>query len=890
MAEIDFTAFYEAAHGHSPFPWQVRLARLAVSGEWPTAISIPTGCGKTSVIDAAVYALAQQAGKPRRAAPMRIFFVVDRRLVVDDVHAHAERLAKAIEENENLRVVREQLLRFKGAVPLAVAVLRGGMYRNNTWADAPNQPLVCVSTVDQIGSRLLFRGYGVNDRQRPVHAGLIGNDSLLIVDEAHLSQPFLDTLAWVQRYQSDGWREETPIPGLKAVRMSATIGGGFQLESTDLGDERLRRRLDASKTAELKQVTDLAKAAAEEANRLSSEGPEVVGVVLNTVGAARACFSLLSGEKILLTGRVRPSDRDKLLQKYQGRIKAGRAAGAGKLFVVATQTVEVGADLDFDALVTEAAPMDALRQRFGRLDRLGRRGQSNAVILKPKKQLDWVYGDATERAWVWLTAQGATVDFGIRALPEWPEDASTERSRGPVVLPAYVDAWAQTNPTPAWDPDVAPFLHGAQAQPADVQLVWRADLDSDDDPRLWAAVIEAAPPLSTEALAISLRAAKGWLAGKVEPIADVEGAGAASEEESRRGTRKFLVWRGPEEKPATLLRSIRPGDTIIVASDEGGCDEYGWNPDSTVPVRDIGDECANQRAHLGGGRFRLRIHPKVLFPAHDQREKRDELSTLLNRLADGDDDALGAMESLIGETGARYQWNRARTYGAGNAVLIEAPRRAMKSVADSEEPDALDEPSLTKRMSLEDHTNGVVEKAETFAAACGLGDVVAAAIKAAAGRHDLGKADHRFQMLLGNWCDPPAAKGDGCSLAEHRRRGRDSGYPQGARHEFASAALAVERGDWLPGCDSALAQFLIGTHHGFGRPIPPVWKDESVIEAVVDGRRVRVSNVARFGRIDSGWVDLYWRMTRRYGWWGLAYLEAVVRRADCVRSREEENQ
>ena len=58
--------------------------------------------------------------------------------------------------------------------------------------------------------------------------------------------------------------------------------------------------------------------------------------------------------------------------------------------------MEVGADFSFDALVTELAPFDTLRQRFGRLDRLGFRGQSRAVIVhnKDADKDDPVYGTA----------------------------------------------------------------------------------------------------------------------------------------------------------------------------------------------------------------------------------------------------------------------------------------------------------------------------------------------------------------------------------------------------------------------------------------------------------------------------------------------------------------
>jgi len=68
--------------------------------------------------------------------------------------------------------------------------------------------IIC-STVDQIGSRLLFRGYGRSQNVWPIHAGLAANDSLLILDEAHCSVPFHQTLEAVRRYRT--WATD-PLP------------------------------------------------------------------------------------------------------------------------------------------------------------------------------------------------------------------------------------------------------------------------------------------------------------------------------------------------------------------------------------------------------------------------------------------------------------------------------------------------------------------------------------------------------------------------------------------------------------------------------------------------------------------------------------------------------
>jgi len=860
---ISFAEFYQAIHRYPPFPWQERLAARAAAGNWPEKISVPTGCGKTSVIDAAVYALAVQAEPTGRTAAMRVFFVVDRRLVVDDVYAHARDLAKKIEEQKGWAF--EQLKRYGGSNALDVVVLRGGMYRNNNWVDAPNQPTLCVSTVDQVGSRLLFRGYGVSEERRPIDAGLVGNDSLIILDEAHLSQPFSETVQAVRRYQGDGWRKVTAPQSLQFVEMSATLGGDFRLEEDDFANETLRRRLDAKKIAELKEVPDVPDAAVEEARRMRKDGAKLVGIVLNTVAAARAAFDQLEGGKVLLTGRIRPNDRDRLLDAYLERMKAGRDRSPVEgLFVVATQTVEVGADLDFDALVTQAAPLDSLRQRFGRLDRLGELQSTKAVIVKSKrpKDIDPVYGEDVDRTWKWLMRRGPAVDFGVKAMADAPTDLNRAQELAPLMFPAHVDCWAQTNPAPAADADVAPFLHGPDAtEPPDVQIVWRADLP--EDVERWPDILKAVPPISTEALPLPMRAAVRWLGSEKTTVSDQEGT-AGDDEEATVPKRAHWIWRGPDQPRAMR---IRPGDTIVVRSAEGGCDEFGWKPESDEPVKDIGDLCANIRADAGGGKYRLRVHPQVW--EYGDGETAEDLQELLKRAERDDGDAIEELQQIVVRERRELKGSRPKNYGVKGAVLFE---KRVKKERLTDESDEGDESSISESFEgpvwLDEHMSRVAKKARLFLDRCGLnGDTVAAVVRAAE-LHDLGKRDQRFQFKLGN-TKPGVfvAKGDG-------RRRRDAEYPPGARHEFDSVARAA--GETLDHCDRDLVLYLIGTHHGYGRPFVPVWSDEENPAA------------AKMARIDSGWTERFWAMNRKYGWWGVAYLEAMVRKADWLVSAEEE--
>ena len=122
----DFARFFQDVHGCEPFPWQQRLAELVLGGTgWPSVVDLPTGTGKTALLDIAVFALA---AKPTEA-PRRIVFVIDRRIVVDQVCERAEKILGRIQEGDTrvLGQVRRRIEELGGGKPLGVAALRGGI-------------------------------------------------------------------------------------------------------------------------------------------------------------------------------------------------------------------------------------------------------------------------------------------------------------------------------------------------------------------------------------------------------------------------------------------------------------------------------------------------------------------------------------------------------------------------------------------------------------------------------------------------------------------------------------------------------------------------------------------------------------------------------------------
>ncbi|HLA76494.1 MAG TPA: type I-U CRISPR-associated helicase/endonuclease Cas3, partial [Vicinamibacteria bacterium] len=205
MTFDDFDSNFQLLTGHGPFPWQRALFGELLHTRFPATCDIPTGLGKTSIMAIWLLALAHHAractadGFPRRLA-----HVVNRRTVVDQATREAGQMREALAAKPGLRSVADDLQSLalpSSDTPLAISTLRGQFADNAEWRNDPARPAVIVGTVDMIGSRLLFAGYACGFKSRPLHAGFLGQDTLLVHDEAHLEPAFQELITAIESEQ-----------------------------------------------------------------------------------------------------------------------------------------------------------------------------------------------------------------------------------------------------------------------------------------------------------------------------------------------------------------------------------------------------------------------------------------------------------------------------------------------------------------------------------------------------------------------------------------------------------------------------------------------------------------------------------------------------------------
>ena len=926
VAIDEFDEFFAAVnHGREPYAWQRALLRQVVTtGRWPDAVVAPTGAGKSSVLEVHVFAVAMThaPGWEGARAPRRLWHVVGRRALVDDMASRAEAVFGQLAETTDvpgdapLSRVAAVLRRISPAgQPGSVTTLRGGIAPERGWQDDPVSCQVICATPDMAGSRLLFRGYGSTAGMRPREAGLIAYDSVLILDEAHLNRQLLTTARRVASLAG-----ESPlaahVPVLQVVETTATPAGlapaqtsiGVELSDIRTGavGEALLRRLDRPKPVHLhldgpwlvggtaRETTQGAQEIARMAADAVQAGHTPVGVVMNRVASAlavhRALLGLNGGLDVALVVGPR--------RRWEQALERSRTPDV----YVATQAIEVGLDLDFGFLITDIASGSALAQRAGRLNRTGARESAPVHVLCPsadptaKTAAPYEVQDITD-ALEWLRDR-AEDPKGVSpaALLEHPAP-STAPAR-PVlseIEAARAALFSRTSEALAVEPDLTLWLRDSLDAETDVAVVGRrlprlgedaGEYLSGLDQAESAALLTTAPPQPHEAYPVTLSRLRLLLAGGRR--------GRATPAFVRRGRQWTLV------DPDASGHGIVPGDVVCVPHDWAATHHHVLVEDGQEPVGDVLDPRSPDGTMLSlepvkASRRRVVFMTGVASPGVQDHlrcsllevcaglQEADVPLTLPSVLDALDDRGQSAwLTAYLGQwadpdLAARFD---VKVHVGGRAP--DSPQQAawvVFELLDAADPDDAQLSATTGRspVSLADHQRDVADRAGEFAQILGLPESLKRTLTVAGAHHDDGKSDERYQAWLTQGvagADEPMAKSLLSALPFRQSRF----LPAGWRHEQLSAAMLRAHAD---GAD-ALAVRLVGTSHGHGRGTFLMGAESLVHPEAAPHVRMAAEELFDVGV----WDALVLSVEQTWGLWAVAWLEAVLRAADVTISKE----
>lgn len=933
-----FASFFEAINGFAPYPWQSELVRrIAAEGRWPEAIAAPTGAGKSAVVDIHVFINAEYlAGRLERRPPRRLVLVSPRRVLVDDQYERAVKLAQRLADvlcygdpSAVLCGVAKALERGISSAspsvprPLPVWRLRGGTAVEDGWRLDPAACQVISTTPLMWGSRAFFRGFGTSLRARNWEAGLLTHDVVVIVDEAHLHGRLLDS-AQLLASQVDGplrmqlvAMSATPAPEAEPREDDLAQGRAVSYGCDDLALEAFRRRVLARKPFVVRQLCEqdkvvelTAQAAIDERARIGGRGTVVVFVntVADALAVARRLETDKGGEVAVVCGQMRPADLDQLKGRYPGLL--GASGNERVAYLVSTQSLEVGVDLDVPAMVSVLSSASAIAQRAGRLNRSGRWDElARLVVVVPpgvegerkpdtgERKPDWAGPyelHELREAVSWLHELSTGSDHGDIAparVSQSPPPVPALRRDIPPLTPVEVETWAMTSFPLSADPDPQLYLAEPSEFPTrEVTVAARRHLD------LEAEVVEkallACPPRAHEQATLSLDAARR-LIERIQKAGDRSSHQTAAsswvlrEEEGRLRARQIPAkgLDGQMGGDGDQGLRLRPGDTVVIP--EGA-------PAMTVGVVGVESGVASQAAPIGdvlalapAGEPRDWIVPlptEAVEPVADEdpelgsRAGRDRLSQILDGVGEQ------VAGELAGELRNRRLADLSLTWappvaGACGLLIVSETRRRAPAVVRAQRRSPI---------LVDQHQRAVAERVQRIIAAMGspgpngaqidpdsvrqsLG-VPARELLTAAGLHDEGKRHPHFQVRMGNH--------DLAVAVAKPLPGAPSDRGDGWRHEQLSAAIA-----WAAGED-ALVTSLIAAHHGCGRPA-----FDRLAQALIEGWSdvsAEIVDAAKklFG--PSGHYELERsRVERRLGPHRLAFAEALLRCADSQVSREE---
>jgi len=859
-----FRSAFPALTGTRPFPWQEHLyLNFFSQGEFPSSCNIPTGLGKTSVIAVWLIALAHRPDK----LPRRLVYVVNRRTVVDQTTDEVARLRENLHKAGLSQPLRDLCaLKLKNdESPLAISTLRGQFADNREWSGDPARPAVIVGTVDMIGSRLLFSGYGIGFKGRPLHAGFLGQNVLLVHDEAHLEPAFQRLLAEISKEQKRcNEFGKFHLMALTATSRNSGEGKAFELteQETNPPDDPPKppnepvhtvwQRLKAKKSIGFHSVDrdNVAREIGQLALRHKHSGKAVLIFVrsIEDVDKTRQMLTKSAVDEAqvqTLTGTLRGLERDRLPDSNVFRRFLLRPSQENRsVYLICTSAGEVGIDISADHMVCDLTPLDSMTQRLGRVNR---RGEGSAEI-------DVVYhnalGDADKET-SFGRACRKTLDL-LQRLPacKGPDgrpryDASplalrnlrlTEEERReaftpvPLILPTsdiLFDFWTLTTIREKLPgrPHVERYLHGiAEWEPPETCVAWRVEVGIIQDELL----NEHKPedlledyPLKPHEI---LRDRSDRVLKQLQKIAERKP--------------EAPLWLVDEDGAVqiTTLGNLTEKEqieqrTVLLPPSAGGLNAGFLSGDSAA-AGDVADEWRDSE----GNSRRVRVWDDAAAPNGMRLIRKIDTRPYAEEAEE---------EEGAGTTGRYWRWYELPRTGDGDGSK-----------------------AATKPVALDVHTDDVTANAKRIVERLGLPEDIAHAIVAAAKFHDLGKRRPLFQRILGN------RKPD-ILLAKSGRNGQALRLSETYRHEFGSLLDIGLKSEFARLSDEMkdLVLHLIASHHGRARPYFP---GDEAFDPEPNGRDL--------GAVAAEVPRRFARLQRKYGRWGLAYLESLLRAADYAAS------
>ena len=546
-------------------------------------------------------------------------------------------------------------------------------------------------------------------------------------------------------------------------------------------------------------------------------------VFARTVEDVLAIAGKLPKDRVVtLTGTMRGKERDELVEHpiFRRFLPCGQS-DEQTTYLVCTSAGEVGVNISADHLVCDLTPFDSMAQRFGRVNRFGQRSDTEIHVFHPKKE-DFKNDDNYEQA------RAKTLEL-LRQL----------------------------------DGDACPDALG-QLDPAERQ-----------------AAFTPTPTIlpTTDILfdAWALTTIRDKLPGRppVEPY--LHGIADWQPPET------LVAWRTEVEKiKEDLLDEYNPADLL---------DAYPLKPHELLkePSYRAFKQFEAMARRLDGTTIRVWLLDdagavEVLTLAEladkDQKDRINGKTVLLtpragglnsNGMLDGGEPAPEEGSLDVADTAERVRvWNDEPIPDGMHAVLtVRIPG------ADEDDPDNewhwcevynYGDPAANKPVLWDVHVNDVREKVKYILDRLQVPADLRQVVETAAALHDHGKKREIFQRMLGN------TKPNVWLAKSGKRGGR---LEERYRHEFGSLLDAVNEAEFQKLSDEQkdLVLHLIAAHHGRGRPHFPPDEAFDPERPLADAEKLAAAVPRRFARLQ-----------RKYGRWGLAYLESLLRAADWAAS------